>query len=363
VNHVTHCLERAELLRRRFLFPLALLFAIAPAFASDAAKVKQPPPKEDKGPGFFHDLLPLAWQKHPKVRFNVYTEMTPVGRQWRVPTTDKPMYYFSNPGQFVQTGWEVASGEKPPPKEELAEALKKALAANGYVPVADDHQRPDLLVVFTFGSSGTNPLAVMTDVELADDPNPNTAEILVNGLMHDPALYQDVIGRARLVAGDKFALEMKAAIDGEFRNRRFNQTVDHLPPPVDKTAYLPVSPDGGSPFQLFLSDGNGNNQNLAELAFHTIYFVTATAYDFGGVETRKKIPLWQTRMVVEAQGVAMGEILKPLIANTGSYLGRETPEAVVVTKRVDREGHVDIGPTTVVEEAKPAATGEKSNPR
>jgi hypothetical protein len=104
-------------------------------------------------------------------------------------------------------------------------------------------------------------------------------------------------------------------------------------------------------------------RNVVELAFHSCCFVTATAFDFAGVERKQKRALWQTRMTVEAQGVTMDEVLQPLIVNTGALLGRETPEAVTVAKRIEREGHVDIGTPTVVEEANPNAANEKSGPR
>ena len=127
---------------------------------------------------------------------------------------------------------------------------------------------------------------------------------------------------------------------------------------------FPVNPDGGSPFQIFLTRGDGNTtRHLVELAFHTCYVVVATAYDFHGVENRQKIPLWQTRMAVEAQGVAMDEVLRPLIVNAGVFLGRETPEAVVIAKRLNREGRVDVGTPTVVDEATSGAATEKSKPR
>jgi len=229
--------------------------------------------------------------------------------------------------------------------------MKKALAANGYVQIADDHQRPDILVVFTFGSSGTDP-ALLDD----GDTRPTSAEELVRFVFRDPSLYTDVIQRARFVGGDKFGFELKTALDGEMRNMQFNRSIGRA-----GGIGMPVNPDGDSPFQIFLNSGDDRlTRHLTELAFHTCYFVTATAYDFGGVERKQKIALWQTRMAVEAQGVAMDEVLRPLIANGGSYLGRETPEAVILDKRIDREGHVHIGETTVVEE--PAAGAAKDKP-
>jgi hypothetical protein len=64
-------------------------------------------------------------------------------------------------------------------------------------------------------------------------------------------------------------------------------------------------------------------------------------------------------MTVDAQGFAMDEVLKPLIVSTGAYLGRETPETVTLDRKIDRVGTVEIGKSTVVEEAKPPSPAEK----
>jgi len=173
-------------------------------------------------------------------------------------------------------------------------------------------------------------------------------------VLGDPPLFKDVIDRAELVAGAKFARELKLALDGERRNRDLNRsfarTPGMAPPP------MPVAPEFGSPYQIFV-DGEDRERmaSLAELAFRTCYFAIAVAYDFRGVETKRKIPLWQTRMTVDAQGVSMREIMTPLIATAGSFLGRDQPEAIMVKKHLNRDGRVEIGTPTVVEESKRTA--------
>lgn len=345
------------------LAALALAAARAgePVAARDAggsAQEAAPPPKLSRFQGILEHLLPTSMQKRPKVFFNVFTEMTDEGRKWRVPTPEKPLTYFSAPGQFVQTGWMVAAGEKPPPKEELHESMRQALAGNGYLPVAGDSERPDLLVVFTYGSHGTDPTLVAAN---ADAPSPNVpAQELFAFVAQDPSLYRDILERAEFVGGAKFAHALQGAFNEEFSNMQYNRTISRLPPPQ---YFLPVAPDGFSPLAIFMQGGNGDAmRRLTELAFHTCYYVVATAYDFRGVENRRKIPLWRTRMVVEAQGVSLEEILRPLIQATGSYLGRETPEAVQVTRQLDREGRVELGTPTVVEEIKPSALPPADRP-
>jgi hypothetical protein len=160
------------------IFSLAsFIGSIAPVFGGDtaAAKAAKPPTKEGYVGQFLNDLLPIAWQKRPKLRFNVFTEMTPEGRRWRVPTSQEPLHYFSPPGTYAETGWLTAAGERPPPWRELQEAMRNALASNGYLPIANDQERPDVLITFNFGSHGT-------DIgQLADSlDNPMSAEELMN---------------------------------------------------------------------------------------------------------------------------------------------------------------------------------------
>jgi hypothetical protein len=291
----------------------------------------------------FADLLPTAWQKRPKVRFNVYTEMTPEGRSRPEPSPAKPLTYFAPAGKYVESGWQITPGEKPPPWEQLREAMKKALAGNGYNPIADDRQRPDLLIVFSYGSFSTDIAVLAVDPERPPYepliPPPVTAEELLPWLVVKPPanpFYDrnaaiDVVERARFIGGAKLAEELKTAL-------RFEATYD--------------GPPEGSPVAVLLHGAGGEKmREVLELAFHTCYFVTATAFDFSGVEKKQKQLLWQTRMTIEAQGVSMEEILKPLIINTGAYLGRETPETVTIGKRINRDGRVDVGTPTVVPEA------------
>jgi hypothetical protein len=327
--------------RRFTLLAFVALSGIAPSLSSAAEPPKPSTTKESVGVGqFLSELLPIAWQKKPKVRFNVFTEMTELGRSRPEPTPQKPVSYYAPPGTFAQTGWLVSAGERPPPWRSLQDAMQKALAGNGYVPIAEDTQRPDLLIVFTFGSHGTD----LAQLSTGDD-FPVNAEELLNAAFDDPEAVRDTIRRAEFIGGRKVAVQLAAALREETNNFLTNRAAG--------MKILPVNPDPGSPFQLLLHFGDTDAiRNVVELAFHTCYFVTATAYDFNGVANKQKLPLWQTRMTIEAQGVAMDEVLKPLIVNTGEFLGRETPESVVITKRIDREGHVQIGEAVVVPDGK-----------
>src|SRR3954470_20773551 len=130
------------LLARSFFLPLrvALFFFVFffPTLASARSdEASATTARKGKTADFLNSLLPLAWQKKPEIRFNVYTEMTPEGRKRRVPTPAEPLRYFSSPANFAQIGWSVAAGEKPPSPESLEAALREALAKGGFVAIDD----------------------------------------------------------------------------------------------------------------------------------------------------------------------------------------------------------------------------------
>ena len=338
---------------------IGLAAAIAPALAEEPAAAKSSPvvvEQSSLAARVFQEILPLAWQKRPLMHFNAITEMTAEGRKWTPPTSERPIYYVSSDAKFAQTGWLVAAGERPPPAAEMESAMKAALATNGYLPVAQPEQRPDVLILLSYGSSGTDPASTETDENATEAIS---ASELVPLVLRDPSLFKDVIDRAALIGGDKFASGLKAALDEEVRNTRTNNTLAKAGSPI----HLPVSPEFGSPYEVFVGGKNSALlAHLAEVAFHTCYFVIASAYDFTGVEHRQKILLWRTKMTVEAQGVSMEEVLRPLIANAAPYLGREMSEAAIIKKRIDREGHVEMGTPTVVQDFVPLTDPSRPAP-
>jgi len=318
-----------------FLSRLMVALAVCVAFSTAASAAGTASPQTATPAGvasssragdFFASLLPVAWQKRPTVVFNAITEMTPEGKKRRVPTPQQPMYYYLPSAQFAQRG-DVPAGETPPSTASLEEAMRKALATNGYLPVSPEHPRPDVLIVLDFGSHGS----LLPSIDSARDAigqliDPRRA---LNSAQVDlPIRLEDVVERARFLGGDKFALDFLNTV-------RFDQAVGRAP--------------RGAPFYMFMQSYDADVvEHFIEIAFHSIYYVRATAFDFGGVAQKQKVPLWQSRMSIEAQGVSMEEILKPLIVQTASFLGRETPEPLWITRRVDREGKVEIGQAQVV---------------
>jgi len=275
----------------------------------------------------FDKLLPMAWQQRPKVRFNVYTEMTPEGRQRRTPTPEQPVRYFANPARYAETGWLIERAGRHPSAAEVEDAMRGAFQADGYTAVPSLDQRPDVVVFITYGSHATDPTYFALPGEL--ETSPDGAEELVQFVRRDPQLYRDIIDRAQFVAGDQFARDLAKAID------------DSRHPPL-------AMPDVFSPLRMRGGDFD-RMAYLADVAFHTCYYAMASAYDFNAAQKGQKILLWRTRMTVVAYGLDVNEAIRPLIGAGAAYLGRETPEVVVVDSHIDRKGRVIIGTPTVVE--------------
>jgi hypothetical protein len=266
-------------------------------------------------------FLPLAMQKRPLLHFTAFTEMTAEGRTRRVPSPGAPVYYASHMAKFQQRGVAVPAGERPPPMAELEATVKTTLAANGFVVANPPAQRAEIMIMFQYGSHSS------------DYDSPMTAEELAEIVRKDQRAFRDVIERATLLGGERFARDLRESLKW------------------------------GPPY--FFWANNPSLAHLIEAVFHPCYYVIASAYDFEALEQRgEKRLLWRTKMSIEAQGVSTEEIFVPLIANAGPYFGREMTEPLMVKKRILRDGNVEIGTATVVEDVAPTRvpSGERVHP-
>ena len=107
----------------------------------------------------------------------------------------------------------------------------------------------------------------------------------------------------------------------------------------------PLDAEGFRPIMRFRS----RHQYLFERCFRSFYFVIASAFDQHRAAEGERVLLWQTKMTVDADGVAMAETLNPLINSAAPYFGREMTEPAKVMRRIDREGSVEMDPIEVIE--------------
>lgn len=299
---------------------LLTVLSLLPALPG--AESKPVPPEEERFR--LSDLLPRPLQKNPRLNLSIVTEMTKEGKALPVPTKDHPAYYLAWDGGMVEEG-DVVAGEKPPPTDRLAEIMRSSLASSGYLP-ASNKDKPSVIVHYRWGSF--NHLSAISD----DDES--------SGQPEDTGMLKNLMARAALVGGTKFAVDFMRAYNSHF------------------TAVM-------ENFRL----RDDRSDLLTTMALSDLYFLLAVAYDYDSATHGIKKVLWITKISTDSQGLAMDETLPSLVARAGTYFGHETDGAVVFHPRL-LPGHVEIGPAVVkgygeappMPEAKPASDQKSAPP-
>lgn len=255
---------------------------------------------------FVFSILPKSFQRNPTLEMTFNTDVTPYGRLLRIASPESPVYYMPVEGGYHQLGFSVG-GETSPPPAELERAMTRALAVNGFL-TAPDHP-PSLAIIYHWGSH--------------NKPDPETAR-------NFPELARKYrLERAMLVGGVKFVLGTSFAMEwGESG-----------------------------------ADREEKMQFLRDQANEELYYVVASAYDYAALARGERKLAWRTTMTVTSVGLAMKETLPPLIAGGAAFLGRQTVEPEIDSRRISREGRVEVGTPTVVEEKPAAASAPTKKPR
>jgi hypothetical protein len=294
--------------------------------------------------------------------FHVITELTPEGRKAPQPTGQHPIYYLAQPGKFMQLGDNAPANENAPNLTALENAIQSALAASNYLAATPRTPVPTLVVIFNYGSfaQSSTTLHDLHEAEaLQSVSEDGTAPVMRGGgerdvesmlpvVLASPTARTDLIHRAELVGGEKFAHDLGAALEEE---ARLKQAGGGLFGPLRAM----------TPFHRFM-DSSTEITDLVVDAFGSCYFVTASAYDYASMRHGKRVLLWRTKMTVSSQGISMTESLPSLILTAGPYLGRDMSGALTLTRKINREGRVEVGTPRVVEESPPTATPPPSPP-
>lgn len=333
----------------------AILVAAPLALAPSAARAAASGKDAERENEWVFSLLPNAFSRNPRLSLTVVTEFTPAGRELDPPTREDPVWCTLFDAGRLQRGTAAPASEKAPAPEILEKQLREALASNGYL-ITDNPQKegPKIAVLMHWGS--------YTTVSETDD------------LQTVPEIVRrrELIERAALVGGEKFAEDLATAIVQ--RDRVSDAT--HKPREVtqwDGTTTTPIANIGGDvqsmtgfdmmdPLYLF-ENRDRKTLRLMTQARSSFYFVIASAFDYASLATPKRRLLWRTKMTVAADGVSMVQTLPVLIANSAPYVGREMTEPVANTRRV-RDGTVRIDPAEVIEyEDEPAAPPSPGRPQ
>jgi hypothetical protein len=304
----------------------------APAASSPIAPAK---PKRESG--WVFSFLPKSLQKNPRVDFNIFTEMSVAGKKLPAPSPQMPAYYVAAPGKMVNTGV-GAEGLKGPPPEQLQRMLEKSLAAASYLAAEEPAHRPTLIIAFNWGSSSFQPPADVSDEN--GDGNVPVPEIVMRRALLD---------RALLLGGAKFAKEVAAAMEQVDQKAALSNAF--APPPGGADFMGSVGEMMPDPFDQ-LRARSVEMERLVDEMFSSSYFVVASAYDYAAFAKGQRLLLWRTKLTVNSLGVSMEESVPPLIASASPYFGHETKDPVVVTKKISREGHVEVGTPVVVPDKK-----------
>ena len=306
-----------------------LISLLALPLAAFAATNPTDTPKKTSESQWVFSLLPKSLQKNPHLELTVITEMTEAGKKLPGVSPSKPAYFITQSGGYRALG-HAPGNEKSLSPELVEKILTRALAPNGYLPAQPPAHAPSLAIMFVWGSHN-----LLTE---GDEENPS---------LSGQAVARNLLDRAALVGGEKFAKEML---------RLFTQA-DAL----SFAANAPVAPDGQAvigqaqldfmnPVNLFKMQ-SAKNAFLVDQAAADVYYVVASAYDYTSLSKKQRVLLWRTRMTVAAQGVSQEQTLPTLIASAAPFFGKEMPEPEILTKRAVREGSVEVGVPTVVEAA------------
>jgi hypothetical protein len=292
-------------------FASLLLLPLAMRAGGPAANQPARPSTESSTGQWVFSLLPKSFQDNPFVDQTMITEMTEDGRKLPTPSTENPAYYAAQAMGYHTEGHATAA-EQPPPQASVESSLWRALAGNGYLPAAPGHP-PTLLIIYAWG--------VHNNLDQGSDE--------VGGAFVDVG-HKNLLSRAILVGGTRFAAELKDALQKHDLQRE-----------------SPVT-DVLDPLKLFV-ERDPKTRQLFEQSKAACYFVVASVYDYqAGIRGERKL-LWRSKMTVDAAGVSMADTLPTLILNAGKYLGRDMPESATFTQPINRNGQVNLGPMEVKE--------------
>ena len=294
-------------------------------------------PKSDK---WVFSILPVGIQKNPQVDYAIVTEMTNEGRKLPEPSFDNPVYYKPWPMGERDVG-DAYGGTKPIPYEFLKTQLSNSLASNGYR-LCDDEHPPTQVLFFTWGMHNKIDTSLGNEDDSGDTPaddgtgtgdnaTGDSGDAADNGAgasagagnslaaVADSSVYANLLSRAKIVGGKKFARE-----------------------------YAQALMDGSQAMSDF-----ARRDDLTETLVYEIqnecYYLLVTAVDAEALKRKERKPLWTTTISTISQGIAFQSTLPMMISNVAYFFGRETNGAEIVRKRAVRQGNVTIGDATVVE--------------
>jgi hypothetical protein len=321
------------MLTRRAVLEFLLATTLATAAAAAPVPAPAATPKNSQSDWVF-ELLPKSLQKNPRLELTVITEMTDEGKKLPPVSSAQPAYFESFSAGFRQLG-HAPGNEHTLKQEDIEKLLVRSLASNGYLPAERPAHAPSLLIIYTWGSHNL--------LLEADDENPS---------LSPTQLAANILDRAALVGGQKFAAKLLDLF--EQADAMSYASSAHVPP-GGQPVITPEMQEFMNPVSMF-KRADSKNEFLVDQAANDVYYVVASAYDYGSVTKHQRRLLWRTRMTVAAQGVSQEQSLPTLVLTAAPYFGKDMADPEILSRRTMREGTVEIGTPVVVESNVPAPT-------
>jgi len=225
------------------------------------------------------------------------TDFTPAGLQQRLPSPAAPLYYVAVNAGYRDFGGIVA-GERMISRQIVNETMLKVLAKQGYLPATPD-QRPDLVLVWTWGTLNVERLPISPD---GYSHRINDRRIL------------------RFLGGEKLGLMSK--YDNPFPE-------------------LTLSPG--------LIYKGGEARNFIDASSDDYYVAVIAAYDVRLSDLKHAQMLWNTRISCPSRGFWLPEAFPGMLAIATPYIGRETTKPVWIRATEHFKPEVRLGDLKVVE--------------
>ena len=232
----------------------------------------------------------------PVLNATVITESTEIGLRLPAPTADQPAYVVTHSGGQHDFG-QVPAAETATSAEILDQRLGKALGEAHYLPTDASHP-PSLLIVFSWG----------IHCRPGDE-------------IGDPG-YRNVLDRAALVGGLKFASELKNAIEKEEAIVAATSTQPWgAQMPGLRTTSAASMFQSRSPLEAFRKR-DAKTEQLVQQITDDCYYVIISAFDYSSVMHGKKQLLWRSKLTVAARGASMATAIPALVDSGAAYAGR-----------------------------------------
>jgi hypothetical protein len=284
-----------------------LLAGVAFVAGADLAAPVTPAKKSPEPETGKSAINPTAKRGRLAVDGTAITEYTEEGRKFAVPTAGQPAYFLTHSGGQHDFG-QVNAGAKTLQEGIIEQQLTEALTANHYLPATGGHQ-PSLVLIYIWGTHGR--------------PDP---------LLDDPG-YKNLLGRAALIGGRKFASELKEALikdensEAAMPTQSWGMQMSGLNSSGASSLFKSFSP-----LETFRKR-DAKTTHLLELISDECHYLVVSAYDYAALARGEKRLLWHTKLSACSRGISLAETVPALLTGGAGVFGKDMSEPALLSKQ------------------------------